>query len=302
MKKNRFLSLILALVMLAALLTGCGGSSENYAVREEAAAEAPMAMDNGAMSNSTTTEGSTSLPENRKWIITVNMSAETEDLDAMIAALDQQIAALKGYVEDQNIYNGSNRSSYRYRSANLTIRIPADDVDALTNEIDGIANVISKSKNLEDITLTYVATESRISVLEAEEARLLEFMEKAETMEDLLKIEKRLTEVRAELESTNSRMRLYNNQVDYATIHLSIEEVQKFTPVEEPTVWERIRDGFADSLEGVGDGLINFAVWLITSSPYLVVFGILALIGLAIGKRIKAKRIRKQAPKAEDQK
>ena len=289
MKTKKYVSLFLAVLMLCGILAGCGASSKTDSIAMEGAAEAPASANTayGAMSNGTTgAEGSTALPENRKWIITVNMNAETDDLDALTAALDEKITALNGYVEDQSVYNGSSYANYRYRNASMTIRIPADDVDNFTDEVGGIANVVSKSKTLEDITLKYVATESRISALETEEARLLEFMEKAETMSDLLEIEERLTEVRAELESTTSQMRLYNNQIDYATIYLSIEEVQEYTPVEEPTFWERITDGFSDNLKGLGEGLVDLLVWIITTSPYLVVLGVTALIVVLLGKRV----------------
>ena len=134
MKGTKFFALLLALLLL---LTACGGSSvsqkADYAVREEAAAEAPMAMN--AASDTLTTSGSgdsTAMPENRKWIITVDLTAETEDLDALMAQLEEHITSLNGYVEDQSIHNGSMYSTRRRRSANLTVRIPAEDVDAFT--------------------------------------------------------------------------------------------------------------------------------------------------------------------------
>lgn len=306
---KKYISLFLSLMLLISILTGCGASTRNaamdkmamadYAV-EEAAAEAPALMAQGT--NSTAESGSSAIPENRKWIITVNITAETDDLDAMTAALDQKITAMNGYVENQNIHNGSSYANRRYRSAYLTIRIPAAQVDSFTNEIGGIANVVSKSKNLEDITLKYVSTESRMTALQTEEQRLLDFMEKAETMSDLLEIEARLTDVRAELESVTSQMRLYNNQIDYATIYLSIEEVQEYTPVEEPSFWERITTGFSDSLEGLGEGIVDLTVWLITSSPYLVVFGIIALFGIFLGKRVRKVTVKKKTTKNEEKK
>ena len=254
---KKMTAILVTLCMLAALLAGCGGASKSTQAFDAAAA-APAEAANGAyydMESAKSEDGgltgdtdSTVLPEGRKWIITVNMSAETEDLDALMEALNGKISGLGGYVEDQDSYNGSMYSSRRYRSASLTVRIPAERVDEFTEEMSGIANVVSTNLSREDITLSYVATESRVKALQTEEARLLELMEQAETMADLLEIESRLTDVRYELENRASQLRLYDNQVDYATIYLSIDEVQEYTPVEEPTVWERISGGFVSSV------------------------------------------------------
>ena len=312
MKKKQIFALTLVLMLLLATLTGCGGSSTSttankhmmaadYAVEEAAAAE-PREEAGGALNLNSSVQGASAVPENRKWIVTVHISAETDDLDAMTAALDQKIAAMNGYVENQSVYNGSTYANRRYRNANLTVRIPAETVDRFTEEVGGIANVVSKSKNLEDITLKYVSTESRMTALQTEEARLLEFMEKAETMSDLLEIEARLTEVRAELESVTSQMRLYNNQIDYATIYLNIEEVQEYTPVEDPTFLERIREGFSDSLKGLSEGAVDITVWIIANSPYLAVFAVLFLLIISLRKRAPKLRFRKKAKKNEEQK
>jgi len=216
-----------------------------------------------------------------------------------MADLEQKINSLGGYVEDQNIHNGSTYASYRYRSANLTVRIPDEKVDQFTNDVSGMANVISQNLRREDITLKYVATSSRVTALETEEARLLELLAKAETMEDLLEIEARLTDVRYELENYASQLRLYDNQVDYATIYLSIDEVQEYTPVEEPGFFERIRTTFSDALEGLGDGIVNITVFLVGNSPYLITIGILAAIVIPTGKRIRKARTAKKAKKEE---
>ena len=258
---KKLISVLLTLALTLSLFAACGASTsapqKNFAVMEEAAAEAPAMMADSANGKLTSGSagGSTAVPENRKWIVTVYMSAETDDLDGMTAALDQRITELNGYVEDQNIYNGSAYSSRRYRNANLTVRIPADAVDKFTEEVSGIANVVSQEKNLEDVTLRYVATESRMTALKTEEARLLELLAQAENMSDLLEIEARLTDVRYELESTTSQLRTFDNQIDYATIYLDISEVQEYTPVEDPTLWERLTGGFSDSIEGLLESL-----------------------------------------------
>ena len=304
---KKYLSLLLSLALLAVLLTGCGSAGKSaasydsgmveYAVSDEAA----MAPAEGAaMKNSATDTGSTQLPQNRKWIVTVNLTAETDDLDALRSALDEKIAALNGYVEDQSVYNGSiYDSGRRYRSANLTVRIPADSIDAFLQDVGGLANIVRQNKSIEDVTLSYVATESRLKALETEEARLLELLSQAETMTDLLEIEARLSEVRSELENYASQKRLYDNQIDYATIYIAIEEVQEYTPTEEPSLWERIRDGFKDNLEGVGKGLLDVLVWFIVSIPTLVVLAVVVLILVLIVRRIRRRRKAKKAAKQQ---
>lgn len=309
MKVKKYLSLFLILSMLVAVLCGCGGASVVYndmALKQESAAEAPAMMAAGAANDSLNTSSpstSAAVPENRKWIVTVYMSAETEDLDSITAALDKQISRLEGFVEDQHIYNGSAYSTRRYRSANLTIRIPAEKVDEFTQQVSGIANVVSQEKNLTDVTLTYVSTESRMKALQTEEARLLELMAQAETMSDLLEIEGRLTDVRYELESVTSQLRTFDNQINYATIHLDISEVQEYTPIEDPTLWERIIDGFTDSLEGLWESLQDLLVGLIIAAPFLVVYGsILIVVFLVIrklSKYIRGSRDKKRLFKAQ---
>ena len=301
---KKLTAFLLALCLLFSL-TACGGSAKNTAVvREEAAAEAPMMMaaDSAAGVNGSLESGSTPLPENWKWITTVDMNVETEDLDALQAALDEKIIALEGYVEDQSVHNGSAYATRRYRSASLTVRIPAENVSKFTQEIDGIANVVSNNLRREDVTLQYVATESRVTALETEEARLLELMEQAETMADLLEIEARLTDVRYELESYGSQLRTLNNQINYATIYLYIEEVQQYTPMEEPTLWERITNGFRDSLEGLGESLEDLLVFVIVATPFLLVYGGAALVIFLLVRKVFKKKPVKSHPKPEDKK
>ena len=307
--KMKLLSILFALMLVLSLFSACGGSSSapamDYAVQEEAMEmEAPAAMAGG--SNSLTengSDGSASLPEGRKWVITVNMYTETNDLDTLTTELDEHIQNLGGYVEDQRIYNGSAYANRRYRNANLTIRIPAADVDKFTQEVAGIANVVSKETSRDDITLKYVDTESRLTALRVEEERLLELLEKAETMADLLEIEARLTDVRYELENYGSRLRLYDNQVDYATIYLDIEEVQEYTPVAEPTFWERITTGLSNSLDDLWESLQNLVVFLVSAAPFLLVYGGIALVILLLVKRIKkSRKVRKEKKEPQSKK
>ena len=217
------------------------------------------------------------------------MSVETDNLETLQEALAPRIEELEGYIEDQSVYNGSTYSSRRYRNANMTVRIPADRVEEFTAEVGGMSNVVSTSLRREDVTLNYVATESKVTALKTEETRLLELLAQAETMSDLLEIEARLSDVRYELESYTTQLRTLDNQINYATVYLFIEEVQEYTPVEEPTLWERITGGFSDSIEGLLESLQDLLVGIVVIFPFVLVYGAMALVLILLIRYLRKK-------------
>lgn len=303
MKQKRLLAFVLVLVMTASVLTGCGASSSYKDVAmPEAAAPMEAPLKNSAsgmvMSGSAVTADTVRQESGQKLIRKVNIDAETEDLEALLGELTKQIGMLDGYIENQELYNGSSYSSYRHRSANLTIRIPADKLDDFIGQVKDVSNVVSYNESQEDVTLTYVSTESRIKALETEQERLLELLSKAENMSDLLEIEARLTDVRYELESVTSQLLVLANKVDYATVWLYISQVKEYTEVEEQTVWQRISSGFSDNLEDLGEGLVDFFVWLVTYSPQLVLLAAVAAGLIALLRR--RKRLGKKKAKKEE--
>lgn len=300
--KRRVWTLLLAVLMLVAMLSGCGASSNQTAAMDMAEVEMPRAeatVEEEILYSSTTADSATGsvTTENQKLIKKVYIDAETEDMDTLLSQLTEQIQALGGYIESQEIYNGSNYSSYRYRSANMTIRIPAENLENFVGQVKGVSNVVNYNETTDDVTLTYVSTESRIAALEIEQERLLNLLSKAEKLEDLLVIEERLTEVRYELEKVNSQLRVLSNQVNYATVNLNIEQVKVYTEVEEQTVWQRISSGFSGNLRDIGEGLVNFFVWLVTYSPQLLFWAVIIAIAVAITRRsLKKRRAAKMPP------
>ena len=301
---KKFLSLTLVVLTVLSLFAGCGGSSKAMdaaapAARQEMAEEAPMLMASGSVTNSAS-DVSQSVPNTeQKLIKTIRMETETEDLDALLPQINAKIEALGGYVENQELYNGSSYSSYRSRNANLTVRIPADQLNGFVEDVKGTSNVVSYNESTENVTLQYVSTESRMQALEVEQERLLELLAKAENMSDLLEIEARLTDVRYELESVTSQLRVLANQVDYATVHLYISQVKVYTEVEEQTVWQRIGSGFKENLRDMGEDLTDFFVWVVTYSPQLLLWAVVIAIAVTVLKKKIAKRKAKKAEKEE---
>ena len=292
--------ILTVLLAMSLLLAGCGAPSKaamdsnGYAVAETAAAQGSYDLGE--------TETAAQLPQGRKFIITIDLDAEAEDLNGALAAISEKLTALDGYMESQNIYNGSAYSGRRYRHANLTLRVPAERLDEFTAAVDAISNVVSSSRDTDDVTLQYVDTESRVKALETERDRLLELMEQAETMSDLLEIESRLTDVRGELEQYASRLKVLDNQIDYATVNLSLSEVTEYTPAAEKTRPEKIRDGFVDSMKGVWNLLLDCVSFVLMNIPYILVFGLILWGIIALVKRNRKKHPKKPKETPEQEK
>ena len=301
MKVRNLLSALLVLLLLLAL-TACGAGAptqENAAADKYYDAPAEGAPEFGR--TETGSASATALPADRKLIRTIRMDAETEELTALLDSLTARIAELGGYVETKEQYNGSAYSGYRRRNLSVTVRIPADKADEFVAQGGKNANVVSSSETVEDVTLQYVDTESQVKALETEQERLMELLAQAESLDDILLIEGRLTDVRYELERYASYLRTLENQISYATVYIDITEVTEYTPVveEEPTAWERIVRGFSRSIRNIGKGVKEFFIGIIIISPYLVILGLIIATPLLIVFRGRGKKKRKQTPPPE---
>ena len=314
MKKKK-IALILGICFLAATLQiGCGGASKDSAFTEEAAAEAPMeeiyyadnamgmvtsgssaemkemeTADEIVEETGTTGESGQEQTEEvrteRKLIRTVDLNLETENYDSLMEGLEQEINNLGGYIEYKDAYHGNYNSrvkGYRNRHSNITARIPAEKLDEFTGKVAEIGNITYESESVEDVTLQYVDLSSHKKMLMTEQERLMELLENADTMEDIIVIESRLSEVRYQIESMESQLRTFDNQVDYSTVHINVEEVEHYTPQPEKTTWERIKSGFGENVYRVTNGIKNFAVEFVIAIPILLVWAVVIIVGVIL--------------------
>lgn len=301
MKGKKLLALMMAALVMATLLAGCGAATDSVGnMKQESPMEAPEAvMDQeagGGLLYGTTEESASTAAADQKLIKRVNIDSETEDLESLLPQITNKVGELGGYIEHQELYNGSAYSSSRRRNVNMTIRIPADRLGEFTAQIEGASNVVNYSESAEDVTLQYVDTESRITALEVEQERLLELLSKADNMSDLLEIEARLTDVRYELESYSSQLRTLENKVSYATVYLYINQVKVYTEVEPQTVWQRIGSGFSENLTDIGEDLTNFFVWIVTFSPQLIFWAVVIAGAVTLVRRKAKNRRAKKMP------
>ena len=282
----------------------------DYAKDEEAAdyyyeepAEVPAPAEGEYADNGSSTPAPATLT-NDKLVYTCNLSIETTEYKDTVDKIRASIAKYGAIVgeesesdSDRYWYYEGHRKTSGSMVLDLTVRVPAANYQAFVDEVSTHGNLMSRSQNVENISQQYHSTEARITALETEETRLLEMMEKAETIEEMIYIEQRLTDVEYELNSRRTQLSSMDIDVAYSTVNMSVREVLTYTETVKPAVTfgERIRHAFTDSWVSFGRFWQNFAVWFVTSLPYLLIWAVL----IVILRKTAPKRAERKARRAE---
>lgn len=331
MKQKSYICAILAALFLA--MSACGASAANSAMdvadaaaaepaeapaMEEVATEDAYTEEAGVMENAAaggTTE-STGLIQGTetgnladKIIYTAYANLETTDLDQSIDTLNGLVAQYGAFLESASV-TGNNlldiAAGYTYgRSADFTLRVPKEHYSAFTSALDTVGNVTNLTSDAENITAQYSDVETQVKSYDTQEQRLLEIMAQADTVEDMITLESRLSEVRMEKDRLETQLQNWDRQVDYSTVTISLTEVQELTPeppVEEPTYMEQLGQTFMDSVHWMGRAAKGGVKLLVAVIPVLLPIAVIILAVVLICKAASKRKLRKQEKAMENQK
>lgn len=305
-RRRRFLCALLALA-ITGIFTGCASTSSNTAsgsasaydtspsysqeIDEEAPVEemeaismdAPAAMSKnnpataGGNDSGEITLGSSKADAGRKIIYTVDMTLETLEFDSALSQLEQSVESSGGFLESSSI---SGETYYgALKNANLTARIPSEKLDSFLNQVGEITTVTNQSRNRSDITRQYTDIEARKKTLQTEYDRLMELLAQAESLDAVIALEARLSEIRYQLDNYTTSLNTYDEQVSYSTVTMYLREVHKVSETEVKTIGQRMSTGLSDTAYNLKVAGENFLVFLVVNLP---VFAILAIIILPI--------------------
>ncbi|WMJ24118.1 DUF4349 domain-containing protein [Paludicola sp. MB14-C6] len=303
---KRLFTILVSIVLITAfLLTGCQrsdkhdapGYSQNKTANSVNKAEQDSVIAQDGVS--TAKDNKITVPEtNRKLIRNVSLTIQTKEFDKLNTAISQKIYQSSGYVESSEVF-GNSKLSNSSRNCNMVIRIPKTKLDEFISTISGLGTVISKQETTQDITLNYIDVDSHKKALQVEQDRLLALLEKANKLEDIIALEQRLSQVRYEIQTYESQLRTYDNQVDYSTVQLSINEVERVTQKDDGTMWSKIATGFSNNLHKIGYGLEAFFIWLLSNIIFIILFAGVVTLAILWIKRIVKKR--KHLPAASEE-
>ena len=242
-----------------------------------------------------------------KLVYTCNVTMETTEFDKTLAAIKAAIKELGGFIQSEsasdsagNWYYSDYKKTYGTLVEEITVRIPSENYEQFLNGLNDSGKITNKDQSVENITKTYYDTATTIKSLETQEERLLKMMKEAETIEDMLAIEDRLSEVQNELSIYKSRLSQMDTDVDYSTVCLYIKEVLEYTPDDGPvytsTFADRLKNTLSNTWEDFKEFLENALFFLIQSFPVLLILGLVNwLVFSLIVKSIRKKRAKKAA-------
>jgi hypothetical protein len=131
------------------------------------------------------------------------------------------------YVEENGVYpaedGATDDASRSFQGARLTIRVPAEEFDAVIRELRGLAvQVTSISTSSQDVTEEYTDLESQLRSLRAVETRYLQLLDDAVNVEEILLVQDRLAQTVAQIEMVQGRINLLDSLSDLATLSVEL--------------------------------------------------------------------------------
>ena len=282
-----------------------GGSAPSTAAAYDAAPElATYSLDGGAdtygtgsadLLTSGNVEGENSASgtvDSAKIIYTADLSIETKDFDGARQQLDETLDSIDGYMESSNEYTDSTDNT---RTLSLTLRVPESAYSAFLTSAEAAGSVTSRSESADDVTTQYLDIEARLDNLTAQRTRLQELQASADALSDLLQIESSLSDVQYQIESYQSQLNWYANQVQYCTVNITLNEVETLTSTGS-SFGARLADAFRNGWSNFTAGVQTVLVFLIGAWPAI---GIGIVCGVVFYKVRHPRKKQSRKPEAK---
>lgn len=307
--KNFFKSIFSIFLIGSLFLSGCGNSknisteSVSQSVCEDTKIQEYGTNDSSPenpIEDNSTEDNSTVLPENdlshRKLIRTVDITLETKSFDTLKTELEKAVDSFGGYAEYTTLNTPSYHNASRHYS--LTLRIPSENLDTFLEKAGTLGTITHHTESQEDITLDYVDLTTYQSSLDIEYEKVTQLLEQATDLDQILLLESKLSDLRYERDRLESRIRTYDNLIEYSTVHMEIEEVAFEKPVKD-SLGTRISTTFRSSMETVKVFSLNLVVGIIGNLPILLLIGLFVFIFFLLYKLVAKKIIHRRLKKAQ---
>lgn len=166
----------------------------------------------------------------RMVIYKANLQLEIDDIDSTAERIRYIADEFGGFVSEVSV------SGRETKVGRITIRVPEESFHDAVARIEELGKVTEKRVESADVTERYIDLKARLETREREEKRLLEILDKARTVEEVLTVERELWRIREEIERLKGQMLYLERMVKLATINVLLEEEAPKPWVEVPEV------------------------------------------------------------------
>ena len=247
----------------------------NAAEKEEAAAEVPAAGE----------------ARQEKIIRNASFTVKTTDYDTDLERLQTLAKDLGGRVE--YLSASGDAASGQTRSASLTLRIPAQQLDEFLSGVEGIGNVTAMTQEMQDVSDSYYDVQTRLDTQRKKLERLQAMFAAAEDVSDLIEIESAIADAQYYIDRYTSQLKTYDSKVEYSTVNASVREV-RVTEMKEVTLGQRIVEGFQNSLDAGAEFLEDMVIFLVSALPWLIAVAVVIVIVRLIVRKVKRNKAGKK--------
>lgn len=288
-----FTALLLSLLIALALATACGrserpeGQSAQSGVASTAVVtdQARPAPAEGAPEMGAPTSGGPSVGSSfdRFVIRTGELELQVNDVGQALVAIRQLTIDAGGFVLSSSTY--AHGEGGKQQTATLTVQVPSERFDQFLNQVRTsplIVKVEREQLQSQDVTEEYLDLDARLRNLQATEQRYLALLDRASTIEEILRVEQELSRVRYEIEQVTGRKQYLERHIAYAQATITLVPAPAAQDARGPAfdlarAVERAWRASLRFIGGVAEIVVMSVVFLWWLWPVLATLAVLAL-------------------------
>jgi hypothetical protein len=243
---------------------GISGASSGLAVFPQMAADMDYAKSEeparSAPPMPAPTAGETAAEVDQKIIKTASLDLQVEDVPTATRRATELATERGGFVQGSSV--SENNAGRKYGS--VTVRVPAEKFEDLLGALRSLAKVVrNESVSGQDVTEQYTDLAARLKNAKAQEATYLAVLAQAKSVEDILKVQRYLGDIRESIERYEGQMKYLTNRTSYSTVSISFsEEPSVPVPGKEFRPGTAVREAWR-TLVALAQALVIFAIWFV---------------------------------------
>lgn len=296
LRQNAYLyGAVLLVLVLAALVAVPLSLGQRVAPSRPAESGAPLLITGTSTAPAATqrsasdahASGSPDLLGGRQIIREATVDLEVQDVGRAYQDTLKLVQRQGGYAVTSQLTNSADQNQ-----AFLQVRVPVARLSAFLAAVSTLGHVEALGQSGSDVTQEVVDIKARLSVLTAEEARLVTFLNKAATVKDMLQVEQQLESTRTQIEELQAQQKALSTQVAMATVTVDLRPAA-------PTIRSgAARSGFPSQLWRVLTVAVATLIYLLGRLVLAVVwvlpFGVLAALVFGVWRAYR--RLRRRSP------